>query len=139
MTNTTLADEVLKTDVLGRVHTPRERREALLEEFERSGTSGKKFAALVGVNYQTFASWVQKRRKARGQYPFEAKKPARRARGPEVLRLVEAVVASEHIKEAGGDVALCLQLPGGARVEIQDARQAVLAAELLRALATRGC
>ena len=41
MTNTTVPDEVLKTDVLGRVHTPRARREALLEEFERSGVSGK--------------------------------------------------------------------------------------------------
>ena len=64
MTNTTVTDEVLKTDVLGRVHTPKARREALLEEFERSGVSGQKFAALVGVNYQTFASWVQKPRAA---------------------------------------------------------------------------
>ena len=134
MTNTTVADEVLKTDVLGRVHTPKARREALLEEFERSGVSGQKFAALVGVNYQTFASWVQKRRKARGHYPLAGKKPV--ARVPEALRLVEAVIASESIKEAGGSgVALCLQLPGGARVEVHDARQAALAAELLRALA----
>jgi DNA-binding transcriptional regulator YiaG len=36
----------------------------LLAEFERSGVSGKKFAALVGVNYQTFASWRQQRKKA---------------------------------------------------------------------------
>ena len=136
MTNTTVTDEVLKTDVLGRVHTPKARREALLEEFERSGVSGQKFAALVGVNYQTFASWVQKRRKARGQYPLPEKKPVARARVPEALRLVEAVIASESIKEAGGSgVALCLQLPGGARVEVHDARQAALAAELLRALA----
>jgi hypothetical protein len=133
MTNTTLPDEVLKTDVLGRVRTPKARREALLEEFERSGVSGKKFAALVGVNYQTLASWVQKRRKARGQYSLPGKKP-------EALRLVEAVIASESIKEAGGGgVALCLQLPGGVRVEVHDARQAVLAAELLRALAARSC
>ena len=67
MTNTTLPDEVLKTDVLGRVRTPAERREALLEEFARSGVSGRKFAALVGINYQTFASWVQQRRQARGR------------------------------------------------------------------------
>ena len=54
MTNTTLPDEVLKRD-------------ALVEEFEKSGVSAKKFAALFGVNYQTFASWVQAHRKARGQ------------------------------------------------------------------------
>ena len=58
MTNTTLPDEVLKTDVLGRVRTPKARREALLEEFARRGVSGKNFAALVVVNYQIFASWA---------------------------------------------------------------------------------
>jgi hypothetical protein len=36
--NTTPADEtILKTDVLGRVKTPKERREKLLDEFEKSG------------------------------------------------------------------------------------------------------
>lgn len=140
MTNTTLPDEVLKTDVMGRVRTPVERREALLEEFARSGVSGKKFAALVGIKYQTFASWVQQWRKARGQYPLPGKKPVAQARMPEALRLVEAVIASESIKEAdSGDSALCLQLPGGARVEVHDARQVLLAAELLRALAGRPC
>lgn len=139
MTNTTLPDEVLKTDVLGRVHTPKARREALLEEFERSGVSGKKFAALVGVNYQTLASWVQKRRKARGQYPSAAKKPAV-MRGPEALRLIEALIEGGSTKAAGTDgKSLCVQLPGEARMEVHDVRQAVLAAELLRALAARSC
>ena len=66
MTPTTLPDEILKTDAMGRVRTPKARREALLGEFERSGVSGQKFAALVGVNYQTFASWVQQWRRQRG-------------------------------------------------------------------------
>jgi hypothetical protein len=48
--NTTATDEViLKTDVLGRVKTAPARREQLLDEFERSGLSGQKFAALAGV------------------------------------------------------------------------------------------
>jgi hypothetical protein len=56
--NTTPADEtILKTDVLGRVKTPKERREQVLDEFERSGLSGKKFAALVGIKYPTLATW----------------------------------------------------------------------------------
>ena len=46
MTNTTLPNEVLKSDALGRVRVPREWR----EEFEKSGASAKKFAALAGVN-----------------------------------------------------------------------------------------
>ena len=43
--NTTPTDEVvLKQDVLGRVKTPKARREQLLDEFERSGLPGQKFA-----------------------------------------------------------------------------------------------
>ena len=133
MTPTTLPDEILKTDAMGRVRTPKARREALLAEFERSGVSGQKFAALVGVNYQTFASRVQQWRRQRGEYPSAAK-------GAEVLRLVEAVV------EAGSDAAgvvmgpevLRVELPSGARLEIGGGRQAALAAALLRALAGEG-
>ncbi len=55
---------ILKTDVLGRVKTGARQRERVLDEFERSGLSGMKFAAVAGINYQTFASWVQKRRSA---------------------------------------------------------------------------
>jgi len=40
--------EVLKTDTRGRVRVPAERREALLDEFEKSGMSGAKFARLAG-------------------------------------------------------------------------------------------
>jgi hypothetical protein len=34
--------KILKRDVLGRVKTPRERREAILEEFDKSGMSGQR-------------------------------------------------------------------------------------------------
>lgn len=43
MTSTKPANEVLKTEVLGRVKTPRARQEAVLDEFERSGASGQEF------------------------------------------------------------------------------------------------
>ena len=67
--NTTPGEEVvLKQDVLGRVKTPKARREQLLDEFERSGLTGLKFAALVGIKYQTFATWAQQRRRQRGDY-----------------------------------------------------------------------
>ncbi len=52
---------LLKTDVLGRVKHTVEQREKLLNEFERSEVSGAHFAALAGVKYQTFATWVQVR------------------------------------------------------------------------------
>lgn len=47
----------------GRVRTPAHRGETLLDEFEKSGLSGAKFAALSGIKYQTFAKWVQQRRR----------------------------------------------------------------------------
>ena len=144
MTNTKPANEVLRTDVLGRVKTPRARQEALLDEFERSGVSGQKFAALVGINYQTFATWAQRRRRERGTVPPRTRpRPARPRATPEPgtagpLRLLEAVVekAARAVPEG---VPLCVQLPGGARVEVGDARQAALAAALLRALACMPC
>ncbi len=49
---------ILKTDVLGRVKTPPTRREQLLDEFDRGGLSGAKFAELAGIKYQTFAGRV---------------------------------------------------------------------------------
>ena len=140
MTNTTPAHEVLKTDVLGRVKTPRARQDALLDEFEQSGVSGKKFAALIGVNYQTFATWAQRRRRARGTDPLRAKpRVARTApRVAEPLRLLQAIVENAAHAPLEGEP-LYVQLQNGARLEVRDGRQAALAAELLRALAARPC
>src|SRR5215218_9176014 len=47
--------EVCKVDRRGRVHVPAARREALLDEWEGSGTSLPEFARLVGVKYATLA------------------------------------------------------------------------------------
>jgi transposase len=122
--NTTPTEEtILKTDVLGRVKMPLARREQLLDEFERSGLSGQKFAAVVGVKYPTFATWAQKRRRQRGAYPA--------VKQPKQLRWLEAVVE----QNMGDKSPLVLELPGGVKVEIKDVQQAVLAAALLRALA----
>jgi hypothetical protein len=131
MTNMTQADEVvIKADVLGRVRTSRERREQLLDEFERSGLTGQKFAEVVGIKYQTFATWVQKRRRQRGAYPA--------VKTPKQLRWLEAVVEPNlGLASNTGDkdpLPLVLELPGGAKMQIADARQAALAAVMLRAL-----
>ena len=47
---------VLKTDVLGRVKTGARQREAILDEFERSGLSGTKFAARLACPFLRSAS-----------------------------------------------------------------------------------
>ena len=128
MTHTTLTDEILKRDALGRVRTPRVRREALVEEFEKSGVSAKQFAALLGVNYQTFASWVQAWRKARGQHS---------AAGP--VRLWEAVVdaGGAEPREPAGAPGLWIELPGGSRMLVASPVQLAMAAELVSRLAQR--
>jgi hypothetical protein len=124
MTDMIKADEVvLKTDGRGRVQTPAARREQLLDEFERSGLSGKKFAAVVGIKYPTLATWGSKRRRERGLPPV--------VKRSKTVRLLEAVVE----ESSGNKKSLVLELPGGAQMEIQDAQQAALAAVLLRTLA----
>lgn len=121
---------VLKTDGLGRVKTPAARRESLLDEFERSGLSGAKFAALTGVKYQTFAAWALRRRK---QNAAPAKVPAPPA---DPVRWLEAVLAPVATNPGSPrQTPVILQLPGGARLELADIQQVVLAAALLRALA----
>jgi hypothetical protein len=131
MTNTVQTVEpVLKTDVSGRVLTPVARRERLLDEFERSGLSGAKFAALVGIKYQTFATWAQRRREQRG-VGVAAKTPVKPA---DQMRWLEAVVEQAESSGGHGPLGLMLQLPGGARLELANLKQVALAAALLRAL-----
>ena len=85
-------DGILKRDVLGRVRSDVRRREALLDEFERSGLSGPKFAALAGLCYQTFAAWLHKRRRQRRDDPVRPLRAGavRRDAGPVLMRCVEA-------------------------------------------------
>lgn len=111
-------EQVLKVDNTGCVWTPRELRDAVLDEFERSGMPATQFAARLGVKYPTFASWVQQRRKSRGD--------------SKSLQWVEAAVAALAIARSN---ALTVQLPGGARMEVGDVEQAKIAALLLRELA----
>ncbi len=66
MKSTMGPSEVMKVDRRGRVHVPRARREALLDEFERSGASAPEFARLVGIKYGTFACWRAKRGQTQG-------------------------------------------------------------------------
>jgi hypothetical protein len=124
-TPTTEELEILKTDVLGRVRMPKAKRELILDRFEGSGMSGQAFADYIGVKYTTFASWVQNRRRERGEYGEGRRSPA-------PLALVEAVM-----EPAGtGDrcSGLKIETRGGHRVEVSGREQIGLAVELIRAL-----
>ena len=129
---------ILKRDALGRVGYPRGQREALLDEFERSGLKGAAFARTVGISYPTFANWIQKRRHARGDYRSPA--AGRPAIGPG-LRWLEAGLPQAEVPapapmQAGPYGPLAVELPCGTRLLVGDARQATLAARLLQALHT---
>ena len=134
MTSMESSGQILKTDSLARLRTAPERKRELLDEFERSGLSGSKFAALVGVKYSTFAGWAARRKRGR---PAEAG-PARVIDGAAKVRWLEAVI--DRAQGSGGKSAsvLTVQFAGGARAEIASARQAEWAAALLRALESLG-
>lgn len=105
-------------DTKGRMRTSKEQRRLILAEFEGSGISAAQFARRIGVKYSTFAGWAQRYRRT--------KRPG--AKSP--VRLLEAAV----VAPASLDSALVLELPGGSRLEICEARQVPLAAALARAL-----
>lgn len=123
----TSGESLIKTDVLGRIKRTREQRERILDEYERSGLSGPKFAALCGVKYQTFANWLQRRKQGRRAHAKQ--RPATKAAAK--VQWLEARLPSVAPPAA---VALLLQLPGGVRAEITSREQVSLAAALVRAL-----
>lgn len=126
MTNMLPAGHVMKSDQVGRVRTPRARQEELLDEFERSGVSGPKFATLIGVNYQTFAGWAKRRRKERGLNPPHCPK------SPGSTGWVEALIERQQVSSA--DQGLMIHLAGGVRCEVKTPDHAHLAAQLIKLL-----
>lgn len=123
---------LLRQDVKGRVQTPAARREELLDEFDRGGLSGAKFAALVGVKYSTFAFWVARRKRERAG-TSGAKNTGRAG----ALRLVEAMMpVRREVHAVPHAETLIVHLCGGMRLEITHQSQAQLAAALLKALET---
>lgn len=131
--NGVVAGKVLKRDAHGRVHSTAEHRQKVLAEFERSGLSGPQFARVAGVPYQTLASWRHRQKK-----PREA--------GPDQLAVVSQPVAPRFAEAVmppmETDGAACppmhVTLVGGASLEITQASQVPLAAQLIQALA-RSC
>lgn len=122
MTSTTESESALiRSDRRGRMLVGAEQREALLDEFERSGMSGMAFCKLHGLVYPTFASWRKKRR--------ERPKPGAAA-------FAEVVVgdkpSSDLMRGSGGT--LRVRLPAGAVIEISGRDQLPLLVELLTSL-----
>ena len=117
---------ILKRDPRGRVRTPVERQRAVVAEFERSGLSAMKFAALAGVRYNTLWTWLQKHRS--GGRPSGRK----RARPQRFVEL--AVAPSAESRGEAGDGGVHVLLPGGASLCLEHRDQVKLAAQLIKAL-----
>ena len=106
-------------DEAGRVRTPRDKQEALLDAFEGSGMTGMQFARHVGVKYPTLMNWVQRRRRERGGAVGGS---------CEGSRWIEAVV------EDGGACGVVAEVAGGLILRVNGRADASVAAELLRSL-----
>lgn len=120
---------ILKSDASGRVLVPVERQVELVREFERSGLSGPRFAEIAGVKYQTFAAW----RRKHGKLPPTRQPGAPSVQPPAAASWLEATV------EPAGETPVTVRLPGGATMELSHPCQAVLAAQLLKAIAATPC
>ena len=117
-------------DSRGRVQTPPQRREALLDEFERSGLSGRRFAEMVGIVPVTFSAWVCQRRRNRA----EAKKLSGRI---EPIALLEAVLEERSSPLVSVAERVVIELGGGAKVQVSTREQLALIAELVGLLSER--
>jgi hypothetical protein len=134
MTSISTEPEIFKVDRRGRVHVPAARREALLDECERSGTSAPEFARLVGIKYATLAGWRAKRQQQRAlaESSVERREPA-----APTLQLFEALVEAPRSSAPAGP-GLVIELPGGGRAVVSASGQVSWAAELLRLLGQPG-
>lgn len=61
------AASIIRTGTDGRLCCDPQQRETMLDAFEASGQSALAFARSHGVKYQTFVSWLRKRRERSGQ------------------------------------------------------------------------
>jgi hypothetical protein len=133
--------EIFKRDKMGRVRVSRARREALLNEFERGGTSGAQFADYVGIKYSTFATWIQKRQRRASGVGIGHQSRALKRKRTAPIRWLETMVEAQG-KESRPEARLRVHLPGGAHLEITNGAQVGLAAVLLEnlgRLGAKGC
>ena len=116
------------------MRTPLGKRQEILAAFDGAGMSAARFAAMVGINYSTFCSWVQERNQKQGQ---DSALPGAVV-NPEV-QWIEAEIACGAKQRCAWDGMELELLGGGARLRIRDERDAELAAVVLRAMGGGAC
>lgn len=112
---------LIKRDRTGRHQYTQAYKSEVIAAYEASGMSGAAFARQCGIKYQTFASWVSKRR--REHLPAVVAD-----RGAQSFVLAELFTGD---REEG----LRVTLPGGASAKLEDPSQVALLAGLIKALA----
>lgn len=117
-----LSASVIRTGSDGRLRFEPAHREALLDAFERGGSSAMAFARDHGVKYPTFIAWLNKRRGRREEAADNAGHPA------------FAEVLLEGPGRPVPPVPLRVVLPCGSVVEIGSRAALPLAVELLATL-----
>lgn len=117
-------DIILKTDRAGRVRVPRERQQQIVAEWSKSGLSAMRFAAAIGVKYQTLSGWIRRHGGRGGEAALETTAPIQ----PHWL---EMAMSPGSVRASSG---LRVELPGGAALVVGDAGQIPLVIQLLRAL-----
>src|SRR5689334_17923530 len=116
---------LVTTDSKGRLRVSKEQRKAVLAQFEQSGMSAAKFAAVAGIKYSTFAGWLQRYRRVKRRVSSKG------------VRFIEAIIGP-HPNKAGSKTGLMVHLPGAVRVELFSVAEVPLAAALIEALQKRG-
>jgi len=119
--------ELIRQDRVGRLRFNAAQRRAFVDAFENSGMSGPQFAAHHGLKYQTFATWLQKRKRATGAYP--ALNPHTHF-SPLLLAEVETPPSTEE----DSATPLEIRLPGGSMIFLSNSSQLPFVVALLREL-----
>jgi hypothetical protein len=127
MTSLNSGSLILKTDRRGRIRIPRDQRDKVLDEFDRSGLSGAQFAKLLGIKYQTFAYWRAARQREGSHLTPAIPSPAT----PPAMKWIETVL--EKSAPDSLTSGLVLRLPSGATVQVASDTQVPLAAAFIRA------
>jgi hypothetical protein len=115
-----IAATIIRTGTDGRLCFDKLQREKILDAFESSGQSALAFAREHGVKYQTFISWIRKRRERAVQAA-----PSGPAFAELVMNDVESVSAFTGLR---------LTLPCGTVVDVASRASLPLALELLQTL-----
>ena len=122
--NTTPTTELVETgekrDVLGRRHTPPQRRAELLMAYRQSGLTQSAFARREGIRYSTFCTWAQAERRSGGLPPAQPGRKRRRRVGAPVVRFTEVRLPAVPAPVPGLEVRLPdgTVLRGGSAVEL---------------------